>query len=105
MKKWALVVFVLLASSVAAAADGDPQAGKAKSAACAGCHGVDGNSIQPIYPKLAGQHAKYLELAMKAYRSKQRKGGNTAMMYPMVANLSDQDIKDLAAYFSQQTPK
>jgi len=55
-----------------------------------------------MYPKLAGQHAQYLELAIKAYKSGERGGGQTAMMKPMVANLGDQDIADLAAYYASQ---
>ncbi|GAA0370846.1 hypothetical protein GCM10009092_38960 [Bowmanella denitrificans] len=58
-----------------------------------------------MYPNLAGQHAQYLESAIKAYRDGQRSGGMSAVMKPMVAKLSDQDAADLAAYFSQQTLK
>ncbi|MDC9720194.1 MAG: cytochrome c, partial [Gammaproteobacteria bacterium] len=81
-------------------ANGDAVAGKTKAALCAGCHGAGGNSVVPIFPKLAGQHAQYLEQSMKEFRSKTRTGANAAQMYPMVASLSDQDIADLAAYFA-----
>lgn len=84
---------------------GDAKIGKAKSAVCATCHGVDGNSLLPMYPHLAGQQPQYLESAIKAYRDGQRTGGTAVMMAPMVANLSDQDISDLSAYFSQQKLK
>lgn len=101
----AAVACALLGVSGTGLAAGDAAAGKAKSAACAGCHGADGNSAVPMYPKLAGQHAQYLELSIKAYKTGERSGGQTAMMKPMVASLSDQDIADLAAYFAAQPPK
>jgi cytochrome c553 len=88
-----------------AMAAGDPAAGKTKSAACAACHGPDGNSVVPTYPKLAGQHAAYLEASIKAYKAGERTGGQTVVMKPMVQALSDQDIADLAAYFATQAPK
>lgn len=93
----------LLMSGGAMAADA--AAGKAKSAVCAACHGADGNSMVPMYPKLAGQHATYLEASMKAYRDGQRTGGNAAIMAPMAKGLSDADIANLAAYYSQQAHK
>ena len=96
----ALACLPLLTLPVQAA--GDAAAGAGKAALCVGCHGGDGNSVVPMFPKLAGQHAMYLELAIKAYRSKDRKGGNAVQMYPMVGNLSDQDIADLAAFFASK---
>lgn len=83
----------------------DAAAGQAKSAVCAACHGADGNSPVPMYPHLAGQHATYLENALKAYRDGQRKGGLAAMMVPMASSLTDADIANIAAYFSQQKLK
>lgn len=83
-------------------AAGDAAAGAAKAAVCIGCHGVDGNSVVPMFPKLAGQHAAYLETSIKAYQTQERKGGNAVQMYAMVANLSDQDIADLAAHFASK---
>jgi len=80
-------------------AKGDPVAGKAKSAVCAACHGQDGNSINPDWPSLAGQHEKYLIQSMKAYKNQMRKN---AIMYPLAMSLSDQDIEDLAAYYHSQ---
>lgn len=105
MKRILLGAALLVLGSQAAVAAGDAEAGKAKSGMCVACHGTDGNSLAPMYPNLAGQHAQYLESAIKAYRDGQRTGGTTAMMAPMVANLSDQDAADLAAYFSQQKLK
>ncbi len=81
-------------------AAGDAEAGKGKAAVCASCHGQNGIATAPIYPNLAGQNEQYLVTAIKAYKNKQRSGGQSAVMYPMVGSLSDQDIQDLAAYFS-----
>lgn len=88
----------LLSASTLMAAD--PEAGKAKSAVCVTCHGTDGIALMPSYPNLAGQNEEYLVSALKAYRSKERQGGNSALMHAMAANLSDEDIADLAAYFA-----
>lgn len=78
---------------------GNADAGKEKSAACAACHGADGVSPTPLFPVLAGQHESYLAAALKQYRDGERKN---ATMAPMAASLSDQDIKDLAAYYAKQ---
>jgi len=80
-------------------AGGDPAAGKEKSAVCAGCHGVDGNSTVGANPRLAGQYESYLYQALKQYKNGDRKD---LLMANMVANLSDQDLKDLAAWFASQ---
>jgi len=77
----------------------DAAAGKTKSAACAACHGADGNSVNTAWPRLAGQHAKYIEKQLKDFKSGKRKDPTmTAMAMP----LSDADIADLAAYYSTQ---
>lgn len=81
---------------------GDASAGKEKAATCAGCHGADGNSANPIWPKLAGQHAKYLVKQLQDFKAGDRKN---ATMAPMAAPLSEQDMQDLAAYFSAQQIK
>jgi len=80
-------------------AGGNPEAGKEKSAVCAGCHGVDGNSDVGANPRLAGQYESYLLQALKRYKSGQRKD---LLMGNMVAELSLQDMKDLAAWFASQ---
>jgi cytochrome c553 len=100
--KSALVTAATLALSVpmVASAGGDIAAGKAKAAMCAGCHGAAGKAIMPTYPNLAGQNKQYLVSALKAYKSKQRAGGQAAIMYGMTAGLSDADMENLAAYFS-----
>lgn len=79
---------------------GNPQAGKEKAAACAGCHGADGNSPSGQFPDLAGQHASYLYLQLTYFKSGQRE---SPIMQAQAANLSDQDMKDLATYFSGQS--
>lgn len=79
--------------------NGNANAGKQKAAACAGCHGADGNSTNGQFPKLAGQHAPYLYAQLQLFKSGARKN---AIMNSMAAGLSDQDMKDLAVYFSQQ---
>jgi cytochrome c553 len=101
----ALIAVGLLAAGPAAAS-GNPQLGKAKSATCVACHGEDGRGIAPNFPVLAGQHADYLAHSLKQYRSGER---NNALMAPMAAGLSDDDIADLAAYYAAMrgltTPK
>lgn len=81
----------------AAMAAGNAEAGAQKSQVCQACHGADGHGTNPTYPVLAGQHADYMEHALKAYRDGSRKN---AIMSGMSTNLSDQDIKDLAAYYN-----
>ena len=81
-------------------AAGDAAAGQAKSAVCAACHGATGNSMNPEWPNLAGQKDVYLMAQMKSFRDGTRKN---ALMSPMAAALSDEDIENLAAYFSSQT--
>lgn len=88
-------------SSVASGA-GDAEAGSEKIAVCVACHGADGQATTDTYPNLAGQSATYLESALNAYRAGERGGGMSAVMTPQAANLSDQDIADIAAYYSAQ---
>ena len=87
-----------------AQAAGDPAAGEGKVAACAACHGTDGQATAPIYPNLAGQNAEYLVSSLKAYRAGERGGGMSAMMTPQVQALSDEDIADIAAYYASLQP-
>lgn len=74
----------------------------AKANTCVGCHGAGGNSMVPNFPKLAGQHAQYLEKALKDFRDGFRKD---ATMQTFAKGLSDKDIKELAAYYASQTAK
>jgi cytochrome c553 len=106
MKKLCLLVCMSLGLSAAAVAKGDAEAGKAKSAVCAACHGPDGNSMIDMNPKLAGQHEKYLVKQLTEFKLASQTGGeegrNNAVMNGMAAPLSTQDMEDLAAYFSSQ---
>ena len=98
MRSAYLVIFVALALfGTAAQAGGDPAIGKTKAAPCVACHGEDGMGIAPNYPVLAGQHADYLAHSLRQYRSGERKN---AIMAGFAANLSDDDIEDLAAWFA-----
>jgi cytochrome c553 len=92
----AMLVSVAVMASGAAIA-GDAAAGKAKSATCAGCHGPAGISANPLWPNLAGQKDAYLAKQMKAFRDGTRAD---PMMSPMAKPLTDDDIANLAAYYS-----
>jgi cytochrome c553 len=78
---------------------GDPAAGQKLSQVCASCHGPDGNSASPEFPRIAGQHYDYLVKALKDYKSGARKN---PIMAPMAEKLTSRDVDDLAAYFSSQ---
>lgn len=80
--------------------DGDPEAGQEKSTTCTACHGADGNSSNPQWPKLAGQHAQYTFEQLMAYRNGER---NNPVMSAQVRSLSEDDMRDLAAYYAEQT--
>jgi cytochrome c553 len=92
-------VALLTAVPTALLAKGDPAAGKQKAQVCEACHGPDGKSVAPTYPHLAGQYESYLIKALADYRAGRR---SNPIMAPMAANLSDQDIEDLAAWFASQ---
>jgi cytochrome c553 len=81
-------------------AQGDAAAGQAKSALCATCHGADGNSELAINPKLAGQNARYIVKQLMDYKSGARQDPT---MSAMVLTLSEQDMQDIAAWYSSQT--
>ncbi|MBU6421441.1 MAG: cytochrome c4 [Gammaproteobacteria bacterium] len=84
------------------AAVGNAAAGQTKAATCAACHGADGNSVSPQFPKLAGQNADYIVRELQRFKSGERKN---AIMSGMAAPLSEQDMLDVAAWFSSQTVK
>ncbi len=84
-----------------ASAAGDIEAGKKLALPCAACHGVDGNSNNPAWPNLAGQHATYIDKQLRDFRDGVRQD---AQMTPFVAHLSDEDIASLAAYYAAQKP-
>jgi len=80
-------------------AAGSPEAGQAKAATCAACHGMDGNSLNPEWPSIAGQHESYIIKALRSFKSGERQN---VLMSGMAMPLSDEDMADLAAYFSSQ---
>ncbi|RMA82178.1 c-type cytochrome [Umboniibacter marinipuniceus] len=97
--KGMLLSLGLVAMSPAMAA-GDASAGESKSAVCAACHGADGNSVNPAWPKIAGQGEKYLLKQLRDVKSGER---NIPEMTGIVANMTDQDFQDLAAYYAAGT--
>jgi cytochrome c553 len=80
---------------------GSADAGATKAAVCTACHGLNGNSVNPEWPVLAGQNAAYIREQLAAFKSKTR---NNAVMQPIIDPLNEQDFADLAVYYSQQTP-
>ena len=94
-----IFALVLACLPLSAMAGGDPQAGKEKAKVCEACHGPTGMSVDPSYPNLAGQHESYLQKSLGDYRSGRR---TNAIMAGFAANLSNQDIMDLAAWFASQ---
>lgn len=103
MKTLAMTALVLGASALAlnASAGGNADAGKAKATTvCAACHGADGNSASPAFPKLAGQNASYIAAQLEDFKSGKR---TNPIMAGMAQGLSEQEMQDLAAYFAAQT--
>lgn len=94
-----LVLFGTGLLSLGACSGPDPVLGKEKAVACQSCHGADGNSTDPQFPRLAGQYEDYLVQALTDYRSGQRRN---PIMSGFAAGLSDADIANLAAYFARQ---
>ncbi|MFT5134036.1 MAG: cytochrome c553 [Gammaproteobacteria bacterium] len=100
-----LKIFLLLMSSILLSfgtyvtAAGDAAAGKAKTVVCAACHGQDGNGVEalPMQPRLAGQHAEYTEKQIRDFQLKEREN---AIMAPMVAGLSEEDVLNVSAYYA-----
>ncbi len=97
MKKLMTAAAALALLSAPAFAAGDAEAGKAKAAVCAACHGAEGISAVDIYPNLAGQKAAYTVSQLKAFKAGER---SNPIMAPMAMPLSDQDMEDLAAYYA-----
>ncbi len=100
-RRFPILTAAIVACAVVAtarAADIDAGAAKAKEI-CAACHGADGNSPSPDFPKLAGQHRDYLEKALRDYKSGARKN---PIMAGFAAGLSKEDIENLSAYFASR---
>lgn len=98
-----VVVIAALGTSAAALAEalveGSAEAGKAKSVTCAACHGTDGNSVNPLWPSIAGQHATYTLEQLRHFKGGARVN---ALMSSQAMGLSDEDMRDLAVYFEAQ---
>ncbi len=95
MQRWLGALPLLLLWGPAQAAD--VEAGKAKAAVCAACHGAEGRALVPNYPHLAGQNAAYLVKQLKAFKDGSRK---EPLMVPFMAPLTEADMKNLAAYYA-----
>ena len=102
MKRLTLVLTLAALAGVCgnALAAGDAAAGKAKSATCVACHGADGNSANPEWPSIAGQHAPYLAKQLREFKDGTTR--NNVLMTGIVAALDEQDMEDLAAYYASQ---
>jgi len=94
-----LALFAIAGTTQAA---GDAEAGKTKAQACFSCHGVNGNSVNPVWPKLAGQHAGYIAKQLADFKAGAQR--NDPLMMGQVMSLSPQDMADLAAFFTKQKP-
>ena len=99
MKSFFFVLLISLLFVSSSAMAGDAAAGKALSSRCSMCHGATGTSLSPLWPNLKGQKDQYLVKQIKAFRDGTRKDPS---MSPMVAGLTDDDVANLAAYFSSQ---
>ena len=100
MRLYLLILLLIAVCCPVAVADGDPAAGKIKSNTCLGCHGIPGyNNVYPTYhvPKIGGQNFEYLLAALAGYRDGTR---SHPTMEQQADSLTDQDMKDVAAYFS-----
>lgn len=95
----AVLLSILGAVAGSAEAAGNPEAGQQKAAACMACHGPDGNSLADMWPKLAGQLPEYIVKQLQDFKAGRRKD---EQMSPQAANLSEQDMADIAAFFSSQ---
>jgi len=102
MKKYCLTFISLLILVSNYSYAGDPARGKSLSQTCAACHNADGNSINPVWPKIAGQHAEYLDKQLNDFKDGKR---INAQMAAMVASLGKEDMTDLAAYYAIQKAK
>jgi cytochrome c553 len=100
--KLAAITFSLLVATHSWAdglVNGSAEAGKDKAVSCGACHGADGNSVNPTWPSLAGQSATYIVDQLKAFKKGSR---SNVLMNAQVLSLSDEDMADVAVYFSEQ---
>ena len=97
MQRWVYALPLLALAWGHHARAADIEAGKAKAAVCAACHGVDGRAQIPHYPHLAGQNPAYLLKQLKAFKDGSRQ---EPLMTPFMAPLTETDMEDLAAYYA-----
>ena len=100
MKQLFLCVLLSVLTTGTALALGNVEAGKTKAAACGGCHGLDGNSPLPNYPKLAGQNERYIAKQLAAFKANDTR--KNAIMQGMAAAVSKEDAADIGAYFQSK---
>ncbi|WP_166254421.1 c-type cytochrome [Marinobacter salicampi] len=93
-----ILLALLMGSSVVAWADGSVERGRSKAVMCVACHGAQGETTNPEFPQLAGQNAGYLAIQLQEFKSGKR---YHPVMSPVARDLTEQDIADLAAYYSQ----
>ena len=101
---FAALALTVLYSGIAAAdgiVEGDADAGEAKAITCAACHGQDGNSVNPVWPSIAGQHATYIVEQLQAFKGGSR---NEPLMLGQVMMLNDEDMRNLAVFYSAKAP-
>lgn len=98
----ALLLVAAVGTSAATHAAGNKEQGQAKAVTCAACHGVDGNSVNPEWPSLAGQNARYTAEQLQMFRKAHR--NNEVMVAQAQIIASDEDVADLAAYYASLTP-
>ena len=98
LPRFIIIVYFVCLSQISVA--GDILKGKEKSVSCVACHGADGLSVNPVWPKLAGQHAKYLETQLYEFQKGADGLRNNAVMYGIALTLTDEDIEDISAYYA-----
>jgi cytochrome c553 len=98
---FAVAAFAAAPAYAEDAVKGSADAGATKAAVCTACHGVNGNSVNPEWPTLAGQNAAYIREQLAMFKAKKR---NNPVMAPIIEPLNEQDFADLAEYFAAQTP-
>jgi cytochrome c553 len=102
MQRLSILALALMLASTAARADDVKRAEDIVQGKCFVCHGVDGESSSPVFPRLAGQHARYIERQLADYKSGRRK---SSAMQPMVEDLTPADFKALGVYFESRRPQ
>jgi len=100
-KRFAALAMCVLVSAAASAdglVDGSAEAGKAKAITCGACHGPDGNSVNPVWPSIAGQHPTYIVEQLQAFKNGAR---TEPLMLGQAMMLNDEDMRNLAVYYSE----